>query len=230
MRFSITRVPKRDLNREINWSSEVTTYQLSEKEIENVRKKMVHKSGLDRQMCIRRVASGESLSQIERAVGMRKNEIFHWTRKWNLVGINQKSAGEMLTGSEPSSFEFNVKEEPVKQKKNDAEKEKVGISKALAVAIETARTCINDKTILKIAAHGVFDPDKEDPLLKPIYDQENLLELAAALLNGYFVIDPIELELKIAYESAPSNLHQDGMERVLKILGKHYSWMKGWTL
>lgn len=52
--------------------------------------------GLTKEILIEQVAKGETLSSIERAWGMKYNTIHNWVKKWNLKGINQAKAQELL--------------------------------------------------------------------------------------------------------------------------------------
>ncbi|QCT03313.1 RNA polymerase, sigma 28 subunit, FliA/WhiG subfamily [Paenibacillus algicola] len=52
--------------------------------------------GLTRENLIEQVAKGETLSSIERAWGMKYNTIHNWVKRWDLKGINQAKAQELL--------------------------------------------------------------------------------------------------------------------------------------
>lgn len=52
--------------------------------------------GLTKEILIEQVAKGETLSSIERAWGMKYNTIHNWVKKWDLKGINQARAQQLL--------------------------------------------------------------------------------------------------------------------------------------
>ncbi|GIO90761.1 sigma-70 family RNA polymerase sigma factor [Paenibacillus lactis] len=75
--------------------------------------------GLTKQILIEEIAKGETLSSIERAWGMKYNTIHSWVKKWDLKGITQAKAQDMLSESKQPI----MREKDVKQ--NDAVKAEV---------------------------------------------------------------------------------------------------------
>lgn len=76
-------------------------------------------SGLTKEILIEEVAKGETLSSIEKAWGLKDNSIHYWVKKWDLKGITQAKAQDMLS----ESNQHVMREKDVQQ--NDAVKAEV---------------------------------------------------------------------------------------------------------
>lgn len=232
----------------------VQTYQLSEDELRAYRIKLVHvKSGLTREEVIRRVADGETLLQIEKKSGMKVNEIYAWAKKWEITGLTQKKAQEMLSKrvtveeveemrkqdkpqpAEPVTVQSNVQETVHEQEtvQSTVQSEKVGISQSLADAIESARTEYTDSDILRGVATGLFDPSNGgDKKWDPLYDCDLLL-LASALISGYRIVKtPEEIIQEVyntphwpVYELSNDKAYRLGIKHALQTMGHQFKWL-----
>lgn len=79
--------------------SEVKTSYLNEDQMQELRNKMCHKNGLSREETLKAIASGEKLAALERRKGLKPNEIYYWMKKWNITGVSQMQAIELLNGN-----------------------------------------------------------------------------------------------------------------------------------
>lgn len=91
-----TAIPNRDTELKSVGAGPVTTYYLSEEELNRMREKDAPACGLTRQDLLGAIAAGETLSSIERAWGMKYNTIHNWVKKWGLKGITPDRAQELL--------------------------------------------------------------------------------------------------------------------------------------
>lgn len=206
---------------------EVKIYRMSEAELINMRKKMVHSSGLNREEVIRSVASGETLLQIERRKGMKPNEIYHWVKKWEISGITKDKALELMImenmqaiasdaiqsktdQNESNQIKSNktedkpAEEAPVVQDEvaNTFNKPVIKIPSKIAKALEVARyNQYGDNEILIITAQSAWKTVTTIEDLHHLNGYNDLMRLSSALANGYEIEKTKEEMLEDAYKS-----------------------------
>lgn len=91
-----TPIPRRDIEMRSSGCGPVTTYFLSEEELNKMRENDKPACGLTKEILLEQVAAGESLSSIEKAWGMKYNTIHSWVKKWGLKGIKPEQAYAMI--------------------------------------------------------------------------------------------------------------------------------------
>jgi hypothetical protein len=244
MRYTSLRPQFRDKNREGSPPGKVITYQISQEELIEMAKKLVHRSGLDRMTCLRRVAGGESLSQIEKSVGMKHNEIYTWAKKWEITGVTKKKAIDILAGRETDTPETDPPAEHKRETEEIKESDKVAgpmaeeLPRSVCEAIELARKLkFSDKEIFHHAVKQVFNQfvsidDFEK--LKELYFV-HFFKLSNALQFGYVAIDTPEDKIKKMY-SAPAwpiyeitdqfEAYKLGIKHTIQALDLEYAWIK----
>lgn len=95
--------PNPDVEKQSTGSGPVITYKLSEEELNKLREKDGPGNGLTRAVFLEGIASGETISSIERAYGMKNQTLTYWVGKWNLRGITPDRARELLAAPHPPS-------------------------------------------------------------------------------------------------------------------------------
>lgn len=206
---------------------EVKIYRMSEAELIDMRKKMVHSSGLNREEVIRSVAAGESLQSIERRKNMKPNEIYHWVKKWEINGLSKDKAIELMiienmqaivnetreiktNETESNPIQSNETEdkpdepEPVVKGEltSPVTKSAVKIPSKIAKALEVARyNQYGDNEILIITAQSAWKTVTTIEELHNLNGYNDLMRLSQALSNGYEIEKTKEEILEEAYQS-----------------------------
>ena len=107
-----TPIPNRDIEAKAHGSGPVITYQLSQEELERVRRgerlEDVRKEDQpmttvteapkapDKLEVLRRLAAGWKISRIEEELGLSKGALRYWLDKWGLKGVKGEQAQQML--------------------------------------------------------------------------------------------------------------------------------------
>lgn len=214
-----------------------------------MQKKLEHKSGMNRDRCLYRLANGESFAQIERAIKMKPNEIYIWAKKWGIQGMSQKQAKELLEEAKQEkpgainpvtvqSVKTESTPDPVPTQPPSQEPEPVlantiGVAQALADAIECARALKSDNDILRGVARGDLFFEDADVNWDPLFDCD-IFDLAHALINGYHVIKTKEEIIKEVffnphwpvYEMSADDAYRVGIRHALQTMGYDFGWLK----
>lgn len=145
-------------------------------------------SGLTKEILIEEVAKGETLSSIEKAWGLKYNSIHYWVKKWDLKGITQAKAQDMLSETtQPVMREKDmqqndaVKAEVYQQTAEMLKKEKNALEEDLTKVrseLEQAVSKIYDlKRQLSLSREANCDlKDKYDLLLQEHEEYKRTLE------------------------------------------------------
>lgn len=241
MRKLSTAVPIRDMEREATPSGPVVTYQMSEEELRNMRKKLVHKSGLDRIGCLRQLAMGNKPRQIAKTYEMADNEIYVWLKKWELAGLSHEQLKilyeeELLNRSALRVMDKTaeaIKEKMEKQVDEiiqSAPTEQVNTTHGLPtveIPIKIHKTIsqlrelgYNNCQIVHYTASHKWDlelaPDVFN-LVEPIYQVSDLITLVNALQFGYEVIYLPEDKLHQLYQSNEWDRPSMGMREAYRL-------------
>lgn len=174
MQFQESGTPIPRTNEKKTGAGPVESYQLPEDQLQQLRNKMIHKSGLTRDELINLVGSGFTLSQIERKKNMKPNEIYHWVKKWDLQGIGQKEAKRIMNTEAQEIKPIEQPEAKQPEKKEQKVNAFVSIAEVAAYRLIIERL----QEHIETAEEALTDPDI-DPFVSGMKRALKLVEKMA---------------------------------------------------